>query len=35
MTIATRELGRIAYYAMWVGQHVAALTQRPDRTSSR
>src|SRR5579863_3423637 len=31
MTIAARELGRIAYYAMWVGQHVAALTQRPDR----
>ncbi|HUK74319.1 MAG TPA: phosphate uptake regulator PhoU [Nitrososphaerales archaeon] len=31
MAIATRELGRIAYYAMWVGQHVAALTQRPDR----
>jgi len=31
MTIATRELGRIAYYSMWVGQHVAALTQRPDR----
>jgi phosphate uptake regulator len=31
MTIATRELGRIAYYAMWIGQHVAALTQRPDK----
>jgi len=31
MTIATRQLGRIAYYSMWVGQHVAALTQRPDR----
>lgn len=31
MTIATRELGRIAYYAMWVGQHVAALTQKPDK----
>ena len=31
MTIATRELSRIAYYAMWIGQHVAALTQRPDR----
>ncbi len=31
MTIATRELGRIAYYSMWVAQHVAALTQRPDR----
>jgi len=31
MTIATRELGRIAYYAMWVGQHIAALTQKPDR----
>lgn len=30
MAIATRELGRIAYYSMWVGQHVAALTQRPD-----
>lgn len=29
MAIATRELGRIAYYSMWVGQHVAALTQRP------
>lgn len=31
MTIATRELGRMAYYSMWIGQHVAALTQRPDR----
>lgn len=31
MVIAARELGRIAYYAMWVGQHVAALTQRPDK----
>jgi phosphate uptake regulator len=31
MTIAARELGRIAYYSMWVGQHVAALTQRPDK----
>jgi phosphate uptake regulator len=30
MTIATRELGRIAYYSMWVAQHVAALTQRPN-----
>ena len=30
MTIATRELARIAYYSMWVGQHVSALTQRPD-----
>ena len=28
MTIATRELGRIAYYAMWVGQHVAAPRRR-------
>jgi len=31
MTIATRELGRIAYYAMWIGQHVAALTQKPEK----
>jgi len=30
-TIAIRELGRIAYYAMWVAQHVAALAKRPDR----
>ena len=29
MTIATRELGRIAYYSMWVAQHVTGLTQRP------
>lgn len=31
MTIATRELGRIAYYAMWVGQHVAEITEVPER----
>jgi phosphate uptake regulator len=31
MVIATRELGRIAYYSIWVGQHVAALTQRPNK----
>jgi len=31
MAIATRELGRMAYYAMWIAQHVAALTQKPDR----
>ena len=31
MTIATRELGRIAYYAMWIGQHVAELTVKPEQ----
>jgi phosphate uptake regulator len=31
MTIATRELGRIAYYAMWTARHVAELTEKPDR----
>ncbi len=31
MAIATRELGRIAYYAMWIARHVAELTERPDK----
>lgn len=31
MTIATRELGRIAYYAMWIGQHVEEITEKPER----
>jgi len=30
MAIATRELGRIAYYATWIAQHVMELTARPD-----
>lgn len=30
MTIATRELGRIAYYSMWIAQHVVELTEKPD-----
>jgi phosphate uptake regulator len=30
MTIATRELGRIAYYSMWVARHIAELTERPE-----
>jgi phosphate uptake regulator len=31
LVIATRELGRMAYYSMWVGQHVSALTRTPGR----
>ena len=30
MTIATRELGRIAYYAMWIAKHVMELTEKPE-----
>jgi phosphate uptake regulator len=29
MTVATRELGRMAYYAMWIGQHVSDLGRKP------
>jgi phosphate uptake regulator len=29
MTVATRELGRMAYYAMWIGQHVSDLRRKP------
>jgi phosphate uptake regulator len=29
MTVATRELGRMAYYAMWIGQHVSDLARKP------
>lgn len=31
MTIATRELGRIAYYSMWTARHVKELAHRPDQ----
>ena len=30
LAIATRELGRIAYYSMWTARHVKELTARPE-----